>query len=371
MISVIPMIPIGLTAPGNRAHAGRMPSAAPAPASPTAATAAIFARHGNPLEVLETATAELPAPGPGEALVSGILAPINPADLNTIEGSYPARPPLPGTPGVEGAGRVAAVGPGVTESTGIAPGTVVLLPHGYGTWREAGIVDAASLTPVPPDVPFHEAAMLKINPATAWRMLHDFVEPQPGAWVIQNAANSAVGRHVIAIARELGLRTVNLVRRAELAHELVAAGADAVLLDDDSARDAIAEATENAPILLALNAVGGESAMRLAGALAHGGTLVTYGAMSRQAIKVPAGQLIFKDLRYRGFWVSHWYREADPADRQAMFLRLFDLARMGLLRTPVERVYPVSQLREAVARAMEGGRNGKILLGSPEDARAR
>lgn len=332
--------------------------------------AALYSRHGSPLEVLETATAELPDPGPGQALVANILAPINPADLNTIEGSYPLRPLLPATPGVEGAGIVRAVGPGVEERTGIVPGAVVLLPHGYGTWREAGLLAAAELIRVPPGVPFREAAMLKINPATAWRMLHDFVPPEPGGWVIQNAANSAVGRHVLAIARELGLRAVHLLRREELIAELEAeAGAgDLVLLDDDTAPEKIAEATGGAAIPLALNAVGGESALRLARVLAPGGTMVTYGAMSRQALKIPAGRLIFHDLRLRGFWVSRWYREADPADRQAMFLRLFELARLGLLRTPVERVYPVAQVREAVARAMESGRAGKILLGSEGDA---
>ncbi len=327
-------------------------------------TAAIYSRHGNPLEVLETVTAELSAPGPGEALVSGILAPINPADLNAIEGTYPTRQQPPATPGVEGAGVVTAVGPGVEASSGIAPGVTVLLPHGYGTWREAGVLKADQLTPVPQDVPFREAAMLKINPATAWRMLHDFGPQEEGGWVIQNAANSAVGRHVIAIARELGLKTVNVVRRAELIGELTGIGADAVILENDATKENIAEVTQGAPISLALNAVGGESAMRLASALAPGGVMVTYGAMSRQALKIPAGQLIFKDLQFRGFWVSRWYEQADPADRQAMFLRLFDLARLGVIHTPVERVYPVAEVREAAARAMEGERSGKILLGT-------
>lgn len=332
-------------------------------------TTAIYHQHGNPLDVLRVTQVDPGTPGPGQALVTRILAPINPADLNAIEGTYPIRPPLPAVPGVEGVGVVEAVGPGVMEradATGIKPGATVLLPHGYGTWREAGVLAIDQLTAVPEGVPFREAAMLKINPATAWRMLHDFVAPEPdkpGAWIIQNAANSAVGRHVIAIARELGLKTINLVRRPELIAELTRAGADAVILDDESVREKVKEHTGDASVRLALNAVGGESATRMAGTLAPGGTVVTYGAMSRQAVKLPAGLLIFKDLRFVGFWVSHWYKTADPADRQAMFMRLFDLARRGVVRTQVERVYPVSEAREAVARAMESGRHGKILLG--------
>ena len=320
---------------------------------------AIYRQYGNPPDVLEVISREVGPLGPGEVLVTGITAPINPADLNTIEGKYPIKPPLPAVPGVEGAGVVGKVGPGVS----LEPGTTVLLPHGYGTWRETGVLPADQLTPVPSNVPFREAAMLKINPATAWRMLHDFVAPEPDAWVIQNAGNSSVGRAVIAIAKELGLRTVNLVRRPELIDELTAAGADVVLLDDESAVEQIKARTGRAPIRLALNAVGGESAIRIASVLANGGSVVTYGAMSRQALKIPNGLLIFKDLRFRGFWVTNWYKNASAEDRAAMFARLFDLVGRGRIVTPVERVYPVAEVREAVAHAGRGSRGGKILLG--------
>ena len=323
--------------------------------------AVVYSQYGNPPETIEIVESELGAPGPGQVLVTGITAPINPADLNTIEGKYPIRPPLPATPGVEGAGVVSAVGP---EVTGLAPGTVVLLPHGYGTWREAGILNASQLTAVPEGVPFHEAAMIKINPATAWRMLHDFVPPKRGSWVIQNAANSGVGRAVIAIARKLGLRTVNLVRRPELIDELTAAGGDVVVLDDETANEQIKTRTERAAIHLGLNSVGGDSATRVASALAKGGIVATFGAMSRQPLKIPTGLLIFKDIRFQGFWVTRWYETATAAERNAMFAELFELAQAGAIRTPVERVYPVESAREALAHASKGGRGGKILLGA-------
>ena len=320
----------------------------------------IYRQYGNPAEVLEVTSNDVGAPGPGEALVTRIVAPINPADLNTIEGKYPIKPALPATPGIEGAGVVAEVGSGVA----LEPGTVVLLPHGYGTWREAGVLPADQLTPVPKEVPFHEAAMLKINPATAWRMLHDVVALEPGAWIIQNAANSGVGRAVIAIARELGLRTVNLVRRPELIEELTAAGADVVLLDDETAVEQTKALTGRAPIRLALNSVGGDSATRVASVLANGGWVATFGAMSRQPVKIPTGLLIFKDIRFRGYWVTNWYKTASAEDRQAMFTRLFDFAARGLIRTPVEQIYPIAEVKAAVIHANRGERGGKILLGA-------
>jgi len=319
--------------------------------------AVIYEQYGKPPDVLRVAECEPERPGPGMIRVAKIIAPINPADLNTIEGSYPIRPSrFPAIPGVEGVGIVAE-----SQAEGFTPGMAVILPHRYGTWREEGILPAAGLQVVPEDLPLREVAMLKINPATAWRMLHDFVPPEPGGWIIQNAANSAVGRHVIAMARELGLHTINLVRRPEVADELRAAGADLVITEGES--DRITAKTGGVPIRLALNAVGGESATRMASLLAPGGTVVTYGAMSRQAIKLPAGLLIFRDLRFRGFWISQWYETAPAPEREAMFSRLFGLVRRGIIRTPVERVYPVAEALKAVARAMEGGRNGKILLG--------
>ncbi len=321
--------------------------------------AIVYQAHGKPAEVLRLEEQELPSLGENEALVRLRAAPINPADLNAIEGKYPVRPTLPATPGFEGAGVVEEVGPAVRN---LKPGMQVILPHDLGSWREAAVVAADKLVAVPNDIAPEQAAMLKINPTTAWRMLHDFVRLEAGDWVIQNAANSAAGRAVIQIARELGYRTVNVVRRKELVEELRAEGGDVVLLDDDELRDAVAAATERAPIRLAFNAVGGESALRLAKIVAPEATIVTYGAMSLKPLTMPNGLLIFKNLRFTGFWVNKWYEQATTAERDETFARLSDLAQRGLLQTKIERSYSLGEFREATARAAEGKRDGKILF---------
>jgi trans-2-enoyl-CoA reductase len=321
--------------------------------------AIVIREHGEPSRVARLETVELPPPAAGEVRVRMRFAPINPADINVLEGKYPVRPALPGTPGVEGAGVVEECGAGVT---GIAPGTVVLPPPRVGTWREAVNVPAASLIPVPSAVPLEQAAMLRINPATALLMLREFVALQPGEWVAQNAANSAVGRCVIRLARHLGWRTVNVVRRAELVAELTNEGADAVVVDGENAADAIREATGGAPIRLALNAVGGDSAARLGSSLAPGGVVVTYGAMARQPLKVPNGLLIFQDIAWRGFWVSRWYERAGERAAGALLDELSGLAARGVITTPVEAVYPLEQIAEAIAHAQRPQRGGKILL---------
>jgi mitochondrial enoyl-[acyl-carrier protein] reductase / trans-2-enoyl-CoA reductase len=321
--------------------------------------AAVYETHGNPADVLRIESRPWPTPAPGEAVVKVRAAPINPADLNQIEGKYPVRAELPATPGFEGAGVVVDLGRDVTN---VAVGTLVILPHNVGTWRDTVAVKADELVEVPPGIEPVHAAMLKINPMTAWRLLHDYVDLARGEWLIQNAANSAAGRAVIQIARELGYKTVNVVRRAELIDELRTEGGDVVLVDDESLRHQVKDATSGAPIRLGLNAVGGESALRLANCLAPGSTLVTFGAMSLQPLKIPNGLLIFKDLRFRGIWINKWYDNATKQERMEAFQALFEIAKRGLLKTKVEKAYPLSEVRAAVAHAAQGKRSGKIIF---------
>ncbi len=301
-------------------------------------SAAVYERHGNPADVLRVESRPWPRPAPDEVLVQMRAAPINPADLNQIEGKYPVRAELPATPGFEGAGIVVDAGGNASK---IPAGTLVILPHNLGTWREAVAVRASDLVAVPPEIDPVHAAMLKINPMTAWRLLHDYIELNRGDWVIQNAANSAAGRAVIQIAHELGYKTVNVVRRAELIDELPTSGT---------------------PIRLGLNAVGGDSALRLANCLAPGSTMVTFGAMSLQPLKIPNGLLLFKDLRFRGIWINKWYDNATIQERMEAFQLLFKMAERGLLKTKVERAYPIDQAKAAVTHAAQGKRSGKIIF---------
>jgi trans-2-enoyl-CoA reductase len=321
--------------------------------------AVIIREHGEPQRIAQLEPIVLPAPAAGEVRVKVKFAPINPADINVLEGKYPIRPELPGTPGVEGVGVVEECGAGVT---GLAAGDLVLLPHRFGAWREAGNASAAELVKIGSDVPLEQAAMLRINPATALVMLRDFTALQPGEWIAQNAANSAVGRCVIRFARHFGWRTVNVVRRAELADELKVNGADVVLVEGENIPAEIKTATGGAPVRLALNAVGGDSAVRIAGALAPGGTIVTYGAMARQPLKVPNGLLIFQDIAWRGFWITRWYQRVGEAAGNALLAELSALAARGIIATPVEAVYPLDQITDAIAHAQRPQRGGKILL---------
>ncbi|PYJ25527.1 MAG: alcohol dehydrogenase [Verrucomicrobia bacterium] len=320
---------------------------------------AVYERHGNPPDVLRVESQPWPAPAPDEVVVKMRAAPINPADLNQIEGKYPVRPELPAIPGFEGAGVVVEIGADVKS---VMNGALVIVPHNIGTWRDAIAVKADELVIIPAGIEPVDAAMLKINPMTAWRLLHDYVDLKKGDWLIQNAANSAAGRAVIQIARELSYKTVNVVRREELIDELRSEGGDVVLVNGENLREEVKNATSGAPIRLALNSVGGDSALRLANCLAPASTMVTFGAMSLQPLKIPNGLLIFKDLRFRGIWINKWYDNATKEQRMETFRSLFDMAKRGLLKAKVEKAYPLAEARAAVARAAQGKRSGKIIF---------
>ena len=227
-------------------------------------------------------------------------------------------------------------------------------------WRESGNWPVAGLVAVPDGLSADRAAVLRVNPPTAWLLLHQFTTLRPGDWVLQNAATSAVGRAVIEIARHRGWKTLNVVRRAAAAEELRALGADAVVVDGEDMAAAAKEWLGGAVPRLALNAVGGISATRLAGLLASGGTLVTYGAMSKEALKIPNGFLIFRDLVFRGFWLTRWLRAAPPEQVSSLFDQIFRLAASGCFAPRVVAEFPLGEVSAAVTRAEEGG--GKVLL---------
>ena len=313
---------------------------------------------GNPADVLSLRESTPPQPDEGELLLEMLAAPVNPADLNVIEGKYGELPTLPAVIGNEGVGRVAALG---SKVQGFSVGDLVL-PMRRGTWTQFMLASAAEAVQLPGGMDVIQAAMLSVNPASAWGMLENFVSLEQGDWILQNAANSAVGRCVIQIARSRGWKTLNVVRRPEVVEDLKKLGADAVVLEGQDLRNVSEGVCGAARPRLALNAVGGASALNLANALADRGTLVTYGAMGRQPLKIPNGLLIFRNLEFKGFWVSRWLQRLSPAKTKETWSSLAALSLQGKLRIPVHRIFPVTELRAALVEAARESRDGKVLL---------
>jgi NADPH:quinone reductase-like Zn-dependent oxidoreductase len=316
-----------------------------------------FAQFGKPAETLEVAEFSPRPPEAGEVLLRILAAPVNPADLNTIEGTYGVKPALPAVPGIEGCGEVVESG-----SPDYQPGDRVIFLRRAATWSTHTTVAADSLFKLPAGIDPVQAAMLKVNPATAWQLLHGFEKLTKGDWIVQNLGNSAVGRCVIQIARDLGIHTVSFVRNADQFAGLKSLGADHVLLDDEDGFAAAKEILGGANAALAFNAVGGDSALRLMKLLRLSGTHVTYGAMGRKPITLPNGLLLFQDIRVRGLWVTRWVENASSEEVRATYQDLASRVAAGKLVQPVDGTFPLEKFQDALARLDAPERDGKVLF---------
>jgi NADPH:quinone reductase-like Zn-dependent oxidoreductase len=235
-------------------------------------------------------------------------------------------------------------------------GDRVLAPLSSFTWRERMVISADGLSTLPPDADPQQLAMLAINPPTAALLLSEYVDLKPGEWVVQNAANSGVGRWVIAFAKTRGVKTVNIVRRPELVAELETIGGDVVVVDSPDVPDRIKATVGQAELRLALDGVSGPATGVLAATLSPRGTLVSFAAMSESPMSINPLDFIFKPLTMRGFWLGHPEIAAKiaPAVAQAA-----TMIASGWVHIPVARTYPLSSIKDAVAHAQRGG---KILL---------
>ena len=322
-----------------------------------------FSQLGNPADVLEVKEESSRPLKSGEIRVRVLATPINPSDLLQIAGKYGVDPVLPSNPGSEGVGRVLEVSPEVKH---LAVGQMVLLASGR-TWRDEIVAPAAGFLPLPNLGPLEsdvieQLAMSAVNPLTALLMLTSFIDLEEGQWIVQSAANSAVGGYVIQLAKQRGIKTVNVVRREGLADDLLAKGADVVLIDGPDLALQVAKATDSAPIALALDPVGGDTYTRLADSLGYGGTLVAYGVLSGKPATVNTGKVIFNDISLRGFWLYKWYQTADMQTKQAAFGQIIPLIAKGILKANVDSRFSVNEIKQAVSRAAQPGRNGKVLI---------
>ncbi len=312
-----------------------------------------------PQDVIDAVAFTLPPLTTGQALVEVLAAPINPSDVLTLTGQYGTLPPLPAVGGNEGVGRVVEIADGVER---LKVGQTVLLPIGSGTWTTHLVANASALVPLPDGADPQQLAMITVNPPTARLFLSEFLDLKPGEWIIQNAANSAVGGYLIQLAALQGLKTVNVVRRESAVQAVQQAGGDIVLVDGDDLAKRVRAATGGAAIRLGIDAVGGMATEHLAQSLVAGGTLVNYGAMSGDACQISPASLIFRGITLRGFWLSHWYQIATQQRRAELFGELAGLIATGKLSARVHATYGIDEIKQAVAAAASGERDGKILL---------
>jgi NADPH:quinone reductase-like Zn-dependent oxidoreductase len=320
---------------------------------------AVLEKYGPPEDVVRCIEVpDVGAPSAGQVVFDVVAFPINPADISMCKGSYRLRPTLPATPGAECLGRVTAVGAGVSH---VKPGDLVVNLQ-RENWAQRRRVKGDDVIAVPAGIDLRQGAMLRINPATARLLLSDVAQLAPGDWVIQNVANSAVGRLVIRLAGQRGLKTMNVVRRESLFAELGALGADACVVDGPELTDAVKARTQGAPIRLGLDAVSGRATARLSTCLAEGGVVCNYGSMSGEDPVMARSALIAGGQTLVGFILGRALARYSLEQIRAIYAELAGQLLDGTLSAPVEQVYPMDEIKTALAHAQRAARGGKILV---------
>ena len=318
-----------------------------------------YSEHGLAHDVCDCIEVGEPgAPGRGEILVSVEASAINPADLLIIEGRYPGPGTLPARQGIEGAGSVLDVGEGVE---GLSRGDRVLL-LARDNWAERVRIPAEQAVKIPHELDVLQAAQMKANPPSAKLMLTDFKKMNPGDWIIQNAANSAVGLHVIRFAKQMGIKTVNVVRRNSLIETLSAIGADLVIVDGDDLAERVRAEIGGGNMPLAFDAIGGSASMRLADCLTDEGLVINYGFLSGEPCMITPTQAIVRQISLTGFWLVTRLFQNSRDVIETTYAEIAELFISGVLNSPVEATYTLEQAKEALAHAHRHGRNGKIVF---------
>ena len=328
----------------------------------------LLERYGSPEAAVRCVDVpDVGSPAAGEVVFEVLAFPINPADLSMCRGTYRLRPTLPAGIGAECLGRVTAVGASVSH---VKPGDLVIDLQ-RENWAQRRRVKGDDVIPVAPGLDPLQAAMLRINPPTALLLLTDIAELKPGDWVIQNVANSAVGRFVIRLGRARGLKTVNVVRRESLFGELEPLGADVCVVDGPDLAPRVAARTGEARIRLGLDAVSGQATARISSCVGEAGVVCNYGSMSGEDPVMPRGKLIGDGQTLVGFILGRALASRSLAQVRSIYGELAEQVRRGILTAPVEQVYPIEEIKTAVAHAERGERRGKILVAPNGQERIR
>ena len=320
---------------------------------------ATYKNFGKPTEVLSLGDSPIPEPKANEVRVKTILASIHNHDLLTIRGQYGFKPELPAIAGSEAFGVIDAVGGDVKN---LKVGQRVAAASVQATWAEYFVASEDMIFPIPDDLDEQMAAQLIAMPLSAL-MLLEFLEVESGQWIIHNAANGAVGKSLAMLAAARGIHTINLVRSSDALAELEALGIkNNIDTSQEDWKDQVRHIVGDDDISAAVDSVGGESSGDLLSLLGHYGTLASFGLMSGKPMIINPTHMIFKQAVMKGFWGSKLSQEMSVENKQRLVDELIDRAVAGKLKLPVEAVFDLADITEAVSGKLQASKNGKVLL---------
>lgn len=308
----------------------------------------------------------VPTLGSGQVLVRMAASPINPSDLMFIRGFYGFKKPLPVVPGFEGSGTVVAAGRGFLARwlVGRRVACATASPDiRDGTWAEFAVTSAQLCIPLRRHVDLEQAAMMLVNPLSAWALM-DIARRGGHRAVVQTAAASALGRMVVRLGRRFGLPVISVVRRAQQVETLRTLGADAehILNSGDSDFDRrLMESCRPLGATLGFDAVAGEMTARLLKAMPPRSRVLVYGALSLEPCRVEPASLIFEGKKVEGFWLSEWLRQHSVLSQLRLARRVQKLLATEL-KSDVQARLPLSKAAEALKQYATNMSGGKVLL---------
>lgn len=329
--------------------------------------AVVMEKFGLPAEVLQVKDVPDPKPRAGEVLVRMLASPINPSDVLSVQGVYGHLPKLPATPGLEGCGIVEASGGGWFGKYLVGK-RVSFLNGKTGNWCEKTVIPARQAVPIGNEIPVEQAAMFFVNPTTAYLMTREVLNVPSGEWLMQTAANSALGHMVIRLGREFGFKTLSIVRRAEQVDELKKLGGDAAVHFDprehaaSHLKDEVKRVTGGQHPKYAIDAVGGATGTAVLESLGSSGRMLVYGALSDEPVDASPRTLITYGKKVEGFWLARYMMELGVLGKLRLVKKISRLMKAGILVSDISATYSLDQIQEAISAVSTPGRNGKVLL---------
>jgi NADPH:quinone reductase-like Zn-dependent oxidoreductase len=304
---------------------------------------------------IEVDDVPIPTIANDEVLIKMLAAPINPTDLLLITNRHIFEPKLPSPVGMEAVGKIIEKGKDVS---GVNIGDIVALPYG-GNWSEYVNKKESDFFVLPDDLDIIQASMFSINPFTAIGLLEGLKD---GDWLLQNAANSAIGQMIISIAAKKGINTINIVRKESYARALYDLGANCVIDNDEALQQQIKEATGGKLVNRALDAIAGNATGKLYDCITDNGELWCYGLLASDDIILPATKIVFGNVVIKGYSRLKIFRNRTKEEIKLLVDEISSYIRDGVISTPVQQVFPITEAKQAVKLANEEGRQGKIVF---------
>ncbi|KAB5562972.1 hypothetical protein GE09DRAFT_766199 [Coniochaeta sp. 2T2.1] len=315
----------------------------------------------------------------GKILVSYIASPINPQDNLVIAGRYPVKPLYThngeSVPGYDGVARVIAVGHSADAGDAdLKPGDLVIpRRHGLGTWRSRAVLDAKDVIRLRPNTDPVAASLFRMALLPAYLLVEDMRPLKPGDWIVQNAASGTIAQLVVQFAHLKGCHVVSVVRDRDAAElSALQAGADVVITESDlnakgaDAHPKLADAVACNRVVLALDAVFGQSGEQLANLLSRGGTYVNYGSLGGAdgVVRLTQKLIFWNEIRFRNFRLTEQLGQRTPADIESLLSWFEELVESKKVAVPAVEMIKVPSVvnkggvgafEEAVRKALRPG----------------